>query len=34
LADVQRLIEHHGLTPDFAKQLDPYVRGKFLELLE
>lgn len=33
LADVQRLIEEHHLTSDFAKQLHPYVRGKFLELL-
>jgi len=33
LADVQRLIEEHHLTSDFAKQLHPYVRKKFLELL-
>jgi hypothetical protein len=33
LADVQRLIEKHHLTSDFAEQLHPYVRGKFLELL-
>jgi len=33
LADVQRLIQHHHLTADFAKQLHPYVRKKFLELL-
>jgi len=33
LADVQRLIQHHHLTADFAKQLHPYVRTKFLELL-
>lgn len=33
LADVQRLIQQHRLTSDFAEQLHPYVRGKFLELL-
>jgi len=33
LADVQRLIEQHHLTLDFAKHLHPYVREKFLELL-
>ncbi len=33
LADVQRLIEQHHLTSDFAEQLHPYVRKKFLELL-
>ena len=33
LADVQRLIQEHGLSTDFAKQLHPYVREKFLELL-
>ena len=33
LADVQRLIEQHHLSSDFAEQLHPYVRGKFLELL-
>ena len=32
LADVQRLIEAHHLTSEFAKQLNPYVRKKFLEL--
>ena len=32
LADVQRLIQQHHLTADFAKQLHPYVRSKFLEL--
>jgi len=32
-ADVQRLIQQHHLTADFAKQLHPYVRRKFLELL-
>lgn len=33
LADVQRLIKRHHLTSDFANQLHPYVRKKFLELL-
>ena len=33
LADVQRLIEEHHLASDFANQLHPYVREKFLELL-
>lgn len=33
LADVQRLIQQHHLISDFAKQLHPYVRRKFLELL-
>ena len=33
LADVQRLIEKHHLTSDFAEQLHPYVHKKFLELL-
>lgn len=33
LADVQRLIEQHHLTRDFAEQLHPYVRNKFIELL-
>jgi hypothetical protein len=33
LADVQRLIQQHRLTSNFAKQLHPYVREKFLELL-
>lgn len=33
LADVQRLIEEHHLASDFADQLHPYVREKFLELL-
>ena len=33
LADVQRLIEKHDLSSDFAEQLHPYVRKKFLELL-
>jgi hypothetical protein len=34
LADVQELIKIRGLQPGFAEQLDPYVRGKFLELWE
>ena len=33
LADVQRLVQEHHLTSDFAKQLHPYVRRKFLELV-
>jgi hypothetical protein len=32
LADVQELIKVRGLAADFAKQLNPYVREKFLEL--
>ncbi|HYN24746.1 MAG TPA: nucleotidyl transferase AbiEii/AbiGii toxin family protein [Pyrinomonadaceae bacterium] len=34
LADVQELIKIRGLEPEFAEQLDPYVRGKFLELYD
>src|SRR5882762_3250349 len=34
LADVQELIKIRGLQPEFAEQLDPYVRGKFLELYD
>jgi nucleotidyltransferase AbiEii toxin of type IV toxin-antitoxin system len=34
LADVQELIKIRGLPLEFAKQLDPYVRKKFLELHE
>jgi hypothetical protein len=34
LADVQELIKIRRLQPEFAEQLDPYVRGKFLELCE
>jgi hypothetical protein len=34
LADVQELISIRQLQPEFAEQLDPYVRGKFLELYE
>ena len=33
LADVQRLIQEHGLNAGFADSLDVYVRNKFLELL-
>jgi hypothetical protein len=34
LADVQELIKIRQLQPEFAERLDPYVRGKFLELYE
>jgi hypothetical protein len=34
LADVQELIKIRGLQPEFAQQLNPYVRAKFLELYE
>ncbi len=34
LADVQELIKIRGLSRDFAGKLDPYVREKYLELLE
>src|SRR5260370_11107344 len=34
LADVQELIKIRGLSGDFAKRLNPYVREKYLELLE
>ncbi|MEK6283126.1 MAG: hypothetical protein AABN95_22440 [Acidobacteriota bacterium] len=34
LADVQELIKIRKLQPEFTEQLDPYVRGKFLELYE
>lgn len=34
LADVQELIKIQSLPRDFASKLDPYVRDKFLELLE
>ena len=34
LADVQELIKIRALERDFAERLDPYVRDKFLELLE
>ena len=33
LADVQRLIQQHRLTAEFAEQLHPYVQEKFLDLL-
>ena len=33
VADLQRLIQHHHLTTDFATQFHSYVRKKFLELL-
>ena len=34
LADVQELIKVRQLKPEFAELLDPFVRGKFLELYE
>lgn len=34
LADVQELIKIRDVNKDFAERLDPYVRDKFLELLE
>jgi hypothetical protein len=34
LADVQELIKIRGLSSEFAETLNPYVREKFLELLE
>ena len=34
LADVQELIKIKGLDPSFAKQLNEYVRPKYLELCE
>ena len=34
LADVQELIKVRDLEKEFAERLDPYVRDKFLELLE
>ncbi|HYJ86201.1 MAG TPA: nucleotidyltransferase [Pyrinomonadaceae bacterium] len=34
LADVQELIKIRKLQPEFAEGLDPYVRGKFVELYE
>jgi len=34
LADVQELIKIRHLSRDFAENLDPYVRVKYLELLE
>jgi hypothetical protein len=34
LADVQRLIQVHRLTPEFAQKLNGFVRQKFVELCE
>jgi hypothetical protein len=34
LADVQELIKSRALDQEFAETLNPYVRGKYLELLE
>ena len=34
LADVQELIKIRGLSGEFAEKLNPYVRGRFLALLE
>jgi hypothetical protein len=34
LADVQELIKIRGLDREFGKQLSPYVREKYFELLE
>lgn len=34
LADVQELIKIRDLSREFVEKLNPYVRGKFLELLE
>lgn len=34
LADVQELIKIRNLQKDFSERLNPYVRAKFLELLE
>ncbi len=34
LADVQELIKIRRLQPEFAEQVDPYVREKFLELYD
>src|SRR5439155_2398637 len=34
LADVQELIKIRSLTDDFAQLLNPYVREKYLELLD
>jgi hypothetical protein len=34
LADVQELIKIRQLQPELAKELNPYVREKFLELYE
>jgi hypothetical protein len=34
LADVQELIKIRGLSGEFAERLNPYVRAKYLELVE
>ena len=34
LADVQELIKIRGLSSEFAAKLNPYVRGKYLELVK
>jgi len=34
LADVQELIKIRGLSNDFADKLNPFVRDKYLELLQ
>ena len=34
LADVQELIKIRGLSRHFAEKINPYVREKYLELLE
>jgi len=34
LADVQELIKMRGLAKEFAEKLNPYVRAKYLELLD
>jgi len=34
LADVQELIKIRHLSREFAENLNPYVRAKYLELLE
>ena len=34
LADVQELIKIRGLSNEFAAKLNPYVRGKYLELVK
>ena len=33
LADVQKLIQKHHLTSEFAEKLHPYVKKKYLELI-
>ena len=34
LADVQELIKIRKLDAEYAERLNPYVRGKYLELLD